>query len=436
VATEPATADVPMQVDAAPEPAPADVPMQADVASDAVEADENAHFSELKVGGVSYACLCTQHAQTAGRWAELVTRDVDATGSTAAVDILGMDCEWAAPWHRGPGVPDRLATVQLFHHGSSGRRALVFSVAGLGGKLPAAMVALLGDARIAKVGVNIGGDASRLVRDFSCPVRGLYDLCNLNRKAGQKLKKAGSLEDLVRTHCPQDMHIVKADAAMEKGVRTGNWEAWPLSAEQIEYAAKDAVLGVMAFVHRFDSGSSDRKLSKEAIESLVDLEETTVESLASSKEKAEKAASKKKGKKNSGAESTPAAGDGDSTPAEGDAEAAPKEKKDSQHFFIAMRNSVLKAPNIGKKDHPQGPKDALAGVCIIVSGILDSFERKDLEEYVKAHGGTVSKGVTGKVTHLVTDHGEAGPSKLAKCKELNIPCVSEDVILKLVSDKC
>merc|ERR1712072_1658211 len=100
----------------------------------------------------------------------------------------------------------------------------------------------------------------------------------------------------------------------------------------------------------------------------------------------------------------------------------------------AMRNSVLKPPNLGKKDHPEGAKNALAKVCIIVSGILDSFERADLEEYVKKHGGSVSKSVTGKVTHLVTDHGEAGPSKIAKCKELGIPCVSEDVILKMVSD--
>merc|ERR1712232_683963 len=99
-----------------------------------------------------------------------------------------------------------------------------------------------------------------------------------------------------------------------------------------------------------------------------------------------------------------------------------------------MRNSNVKAPNIGKKDHPKGSEDALVNVCIVVSGTLDSFERSDMEEYVKEHGGKVSKSVTAKVTHLVTDHGEAGPSKLAKCKELGIPVVSEDVILKMVSN--
>lgn len=411
-------------------------------ALDPAPAGDYAQTCELKVGSLNYTCLCTRDAVTAGAWAELVARDVDAAAQQlgSAVDILGMDCEWAAPWHRGPGIPDRLATVQIFHHGSSGRRALVFSVAGLGGKLPSSVAALLGDARLAKVGVNIGGDASRLVRDFGCPVRGLYDLSNLNKKPKQKVRKSVSLEDLVRTHCPEDMHIAKAEAALDKGVRTGNWESWPLSAEQIAYAADDAALGVMAFMHRFGLSGSDRQLSKDALEALVELEEVNSDTLAkkndatSKKRSASEAESSSTGAKESKAalskKETGSTGEVESTPT-----GAKKPKADHQHFFMAMRNSVVKAPNIGKKDHPQGPKNALAGVCIVVSGVLDSFERADMEQYVKDHGGNVSKSVTSKVTHLVTDHGEAGPSKLAKCKELGIPSVSEDVILKMVSDK-
>lgn len=404
---------------------------------------EHAHTSDLKLGLVSYTCLCTCDAEAAGRWAEVVTRDVEEMSKVGSVvSVLGVDCEWAAVWHRAAGTPDRLATLQLFHHGSSGRRALVFSVAALAGKLPAALVALLGDARVAKLGVNIAGDASRIVRDFGCPVLGLYDLSNLNKVQGQKLRKAVSLEDLVQSHCPEDMHISKGHTAMTKGVRTSNWEAWPLSQEQIEYAAKDAALGVMAFVHKFGMGGSDHQLSKEALESLVNLEEANQENIvkkkAASKRKEIEGADEadpttvdakgprqKKKKTDAKSASTDAVGETDSTAA------APK--KDHQHFFVAMRNSILKPPNLGKKEHPQGAKDALKGVCIIVSGILDSFERKDLEKYVMEHGGSVSKSVTNKVTHLVTDHGEAGPSKLAKCKELNIPSVSEDVILEMVN---
>merc|ERR1712032_567331 len=109
-----------------------------------------------------------------------------------------------------------------------------------------------------------------------------------------------------------------------------------------------------------------------------------------------------------------------------------EKKTDHANFFQMMRNKSIAVPNPGKK-HPRGSATALGGVCVIVSGILDSFERKDFEKYVLDHGGKVSKSVTGKVTHLVNDHGETGPSKLTKCKELGIPIVSEDVILSMVS---
>merc|ERR1711904_737170 len=125
-------------------------------------------------------------------------------------------------------------------------------------------------------------------------------------------------------------------------------------------------------------------------------------------------------------------GEGQAAGVDTSATGSTAQKDNKQNFFMAMRNSIVKAPNVGKKHHPEGSSNALAGVCIIVSGVLDSFERADMEAYVKKHGGSVSKSVTAKVTHLVTDHGEAGPSKLAKCKEFGIPVVSEDVILDMV----
>ena len=52
--------------------------------------------------------------------------------------------------------------------------------------------------------------------------------------------------------------------------------------------------------------------------------------------------------------------------------------------------------------------------------------------YVTKYGGKIVKSVTRAVTHLVNDHGEVGPSKLAKCKKNGVPIVGEDVILELV----
>jgi hypothetical protein len=210
------------------------------------------------------------------------------------------------------------------------------------------------------------------------------------------------------------MHISKAGA----DVRTSNWEDWPLSEEQVRYASGDVALGLLAFMFKFDMFlTSSPELSKAAIDALVDLVSVDAKSLGPGADMQKGSAKVMK---------KPAASD--AVPGDGD------ENKGQTHanFFQHMRNSNVKAPNIGKKDHPKGSKDALANVCVVVTGTLDSFERSDMEDYVKEHGGKVSKTVTSKVTHLVTDHGEAGPSKLAKCKELGIPVVSEDVILQMV----
>jgi len=476
-------------------------------------------LSELQLGSKKIPLLCTCDAELANEWAQDVQRGIDTGLGADVVTVMGLDCEWAASWHR-PGCPERLATLQLCHHGVGGSRVLVLHLLGFEGKLPEAVVSLLADTRVAKVGAGIGGDAHKLVRDFGCVVRGLYDL----KRTDSQNKKAVSLEDMVRAHCPSELHITKAAGIKDKGVRTSNWQAWPLSAQQIDYSARDAALSVLAFVCRF--GMADENvLSESAREALVDLdhaavneaadvvmatdeslkvETTQTKAAAKAKAKAKVKAKSKVVDKEVAEAATPHSteeetGDmkteksgaprgGSDVPETSAAEATPSPKKrktdgeaktakkaktagkkqdarkqdggddqaaeeegdgkdvdaktqkrvltDEQkaNFFQCMRNKAISPPNIGIKEHPTGRKDALSKVVVVVSGILDSFERKEFEKYVKDHGGKVSSGVTAKVTHLVNDHGEAGPAKQAKCKEFGIPMVSEDVILKMVTD--
>lgn len=400
--------------------------------------------------------------------------------------------------------------------------------------------------------------------------------------------KARSLEDAVRAHCPKELHINKATMK----VRTSNWEIWPLSSQQVAYAARDAALSVLAFAHRFNMAQDGRQLSESALEALSNLkssntlnadlslpkkargDKTMVKSIdtpttpSPKKKDAAAKSSKKTGaaaktktkavdskhndaktkfphptldaskseidaaacqieigepresitepnsqvpKANAKAEATlagkprannpkwtvdmqaeaisaakpvaekkgphakaearatatsvasvgvkdlgakarakPKVAPGEAGHEESaltstkrksvaEAKAEKRAKGDARmtdegkaHFFTMLRNRSVEIPNLGNKEHPRGTATALGNVCVVVSGILDSFERKDFEQYVIDHGGKVSKAITGKVTHLVNDHGEAGPSKQAKCKEFGIPVVSENVILDLV----
>ena len=108
----------------------------------------------------------------------------------------------------------------------------------------------------------------------------------------------------------------------------------------------------------------------------------------------------------------------------------------SNDFFKMMRNRSVEPPNKGKKSYPEGPRDALKGVNIVISGVLDSMTREQMTEFVIKHGGKVSKSITKSLTHLVNDvDGTVGESKLRECKARNIPIVGEDHILDLVTMK-
>lgn len=43
-------------------------------------------------------------------------------------------------------------------------------------------------------------------------------------------------------------------------------------------------------------------------------------------------------------------------------------------------------PNKGNKEAPRGPSSCLEGVTIVISGVLDSLEREDAENYIKVRG--------------------------------------------------
>ncbi len=61
--------------------------------------------------------------------------------------------------------------------------------------------------------------------------------------------------------------------------------------------------------------------------------------------------------------------------------------KDS--FFLMHRNKSIVPPNLGNKEHVKGDKNALKDVVVVISGVLDSFSREEMSNYVTEHGGKV-----------------------------------------------
>ncbi|KAJ0245526.1 Werner Syndrome-like exonuclease [Hirschfeldia incana] len=99
--------------------------------------------------------------------------------------------------------------------------------------IPQSLQHLIEDSTLVKVGVGIDGDSVKLFHDHGVSIKDVEDLSDLaNRKIGGVSKKWG-LATLTET-------LVCKELLKPNRIRLGNWEARPLSKEQLQYAATDA----------------------------------------------------------------------------------------------------------------------------------------------------------------------------------------------------
>lgn len=91
-------------------------------------------------------------------------------------------------------------------------------------------------------------------------------------------------------------------------------------------------------------------------------------------------------------------------------------------------------PLLGQKERPVGKPNCLQGFDFLLTGVLPSIERDDCHDLIKQYGGTISKSVTKKLTHLIVGE-EAGESKLSKVKENpKIKIINEDELFELINN--
>ncbi|XP_072757331.1 replication factor C subunit 1 isoform X2 [Anoplolepis gracilipes] len=89
------------------------------------------------------------------------------------------------------------------------------------------------------------------------------------------------------------------------------------------------------------------------------------------------------------------------------------------------------ARNPGSKEIPTGAQNCLAGISFLLTGVLDSLERNEVEDLVRKYGGRTVNSVSGKVNYIIVGE-EPGPSKLAKASSLGIKQISEDDLLEMI----
>jgi replication factor C subunit 1 len=79
----------------------------------------------------------------------------------------------------------------------------------------------------------------------------------------------------------------------------------------------------------------------------------------------------------------------------------------------------------------KGEADCLKGLTFVVTGVLESMEREEACTLIKDLGGKVTATVGKRLSYMVVGE-EAGPKKLAKAEELEIPILNEDGLFELI----
>lgn len=79
--------------------------------------------------------------------------------------------------------------------------------------------------------------------------------------------------------------------------------------------------------------------------------------------------------------------------------------------------------------------NSLERQVFVITGKLQHYRNRDeLTKVITEHGGKVSNSITGKTNYLINNDIESTSAKNVKAKSLNIPIISEDDFIKMISN--
>ncbi|KAJ8676241.1 hypothetical protein QAD02_012027 [Eretmocerus hayati] len=110
------------------------------------------------------------------------------------------------------------------------------------------------------------------------------------------------------------------------------------------------------------------------------------------------------------------------------------EKKKQHRLLYQSYLNRGGARNPGSKEVPVGAEQCLADLSFLITGVLDSLEREEVEGIIKQYGGKILHSVSRKLDYIIVGD-EPGPSKLAKAESLSVKKLSEDDFLDLLRSK-
>nr|AHW98474.1 3'-5' exonuclease [Oryza brachyantha] len=184
-----------------------------------------ARYQPVMFNGKIVYCRTLSEVEKATRDILRKIETIKASGQVS----LGFDLEWR-PFPRRGDPPCKVAVMQLCMEKT---HCYVMHIIHSG--VPPLLKSLLEDSSSVKVGICIDNDARKMFKDYDVHVQPLMDLSILaNAKLGGPPKR-WSLASLTEM-------ITCKELPKPSNIRMGNWEAYVLSKQQLQYAATDAYI--------------------------------------------------------------------------------------------------------------------------------------------------------------------------------------------------
>ena len=105
-------------------------------------------------------------------------------------------------------------------------------------------------------------------------------------------------------------------------------------------------------------------------------------------------------------------------------------KPDNVAYVERLRASGLQF--VGERKLIEAQSEKLAGKTLLYTGTFVNFSREQLENEIVSHGGKLVSSVSKKLSYLIVG-SNAGPSKVNKAGELNVPMISENEFMALLA---
>ncbi|KAI4301716.1 hypothetical protein L6164_034967 [Bauhinia variegata] len=171
-------------------------------------------------------------------WVDEVEGLLGATCYIEECKVIGVDCEWKPNYKKG-SKPNKVSIMQI----ASEKAVFIFDLIKLHGEVPDildnCLTRILQSPKILKLGYNFQSDTKQLSHSYEelkcfkyCEM--FLDIQNFSKEPRGGL--SGLAEKIL-------------GAGLNKTRRNSNWEQRPLTENQLEYAALDAVVLIRIFCH-------------------------------------------------------------------------------------------------------------------------------------------------------------------------------------------